>query len=395
MSLTAKDEALFERWRERIEQLIREHPLQIITWEATRRCNLRCVHCGSPAEGVDLAEELTADEVVGAFEQIAADFDMSQFRHINITGGEPFVRRDLLDILRRISRVPYYRNIDIQTNGIILADQPELLNELRHVGVTGLGISIDGLEDTHDAFRRIRGGFRKAWDAARRSVDAGYIVTVSVVAHAKNVDEIPELFELVRDGFRPRVFRIMTIDPIGRMDFDSEYMLSPAQTRQVIHFLKTEYERSCHTYADPATTMVELGCGGWLGRELEGLVRPFIWHCIAGINNLGILHDGKLGACSNISREFIEGDLRTEPIRDVWENRYQRYRNSDWRKTGPCATCEEWSYCHGGPMHSHTIPVAHHAATSSSPSHSQLCVLVRASQMSHETEAARHERAHK
>lgn len=351
MALTAEDEQLFERWRERIEQLIREHPLQIITWEATRRCNLRCVHCGSPAEEVDLSAELTADEVVGAFEQIAADFDMSQFRHINITGGEPFVRSDLLDILRRISRIPYYRNIDIQTNGIILADRPGLLDELRHVGVTGLGISIDGLEATHDAFRRIRGGFRKAWEAARLAAEAGYVVTISVVAHAKNVDEIPELFARVRDGIRPRVFRVMTIDPIGRMDFDSEYMLSAEQTRRLIAFLKDEYGRTCSTYADPRVTMVELGCGGWLGRELEGLVRPFIWHCIAGINNLGILYDGKLGACSNISREFIEGDIRTDGVCKVWELGYGRYRNTDWRRIGACALCDEWQYCHGGPMH--------------------------------------------
>ena len=110
MSLTAQDEELFEGWRDRIETLIREHPLQLISWEATRQCNLRCVHCGSPAEEVDLGAELTADEVVAAFEQIAADFDMSQFRHVNVTGGEPFVRRDLLDILRRISRIPHFRN---------------------------------------------------------------------------------------------------------------------------------------------------------------------------------------------------------------------------------------------------------------------------------------------
>jgi len=177
------------------------------------------------------------------------------------------------------------------------------------------------------------------------------VTTVSVVAHAKNVDEISALFELSRREIRPRVFRIMTIDPIGRMDFDSEYILSPDQVRQVLDFLKTEYAASCATYADPATTMVELGCGGWLGRNLEGLVRPFIWHCIAGINNLGILFDGKLASCSNISREFVEGDLRSQRIRDVWEHAFIRYRNRDWRRTGQCASCAEWPFCHGGPMH--------------------------------------------
>lgn len=353
MSHSSSWDSLFEGWKNRVETLIREHPLQIISWEATRRCNLHCVHCGSPSEEVDHSQELTTEEVVNAFFQIAEDFDMSQFRHINITGGEPFVRKDLVEVLRRISQCPYYRNIDIQTNGITLAEEPHLLDELKKYGVTGLGISIDGLEETHDAFRCMCGSFAKAFKAARLAVEKGYVVTVSVVAHSKNVEEIPELYELVRREIRPRVFRIMTIDPLGRTEFDSEYLLSPEQLSEVIEFLRTEYQRSSHTYADPKVTMVELGCGGWLGRELEGTLRPFIFHCIAGINNLGILYDGKLASCSNISRDFIEGDLRKERIKTVWETRYQRYRNFEWKKVGVCADCEEWDYCHGGPMHLH------------------------------------------
>ena len=143
---------LFEQWKIKVDRLIRAHPLQIVSWEATRRCNMNCVHCGSPSEDADHATELTTDEIVGAFEQIARDFDMSQFRHINITGGEPFVRKDLLEVLRKISVNPYYRNIDIQTNGIVLSDNPQLLKELKNCGVTGLGISIDGLKQTHEVF---------------------------------------------------------------------------------------------------------------------------------------------------------------------------------------------------------------------------------------------------
>lgn len=342
---------LFNQWRERIELLIKEHPLQIISWEATRRCNLNCLHCGSPPENVVLSDELTTDEAIDAFTQIAADFDMRQFRHINITGGEPFVRKDLLNILREISKYSFYRNIDIQTNGIFIADNPVILKELKKYGVTGLGISIDGLEITHDSFRCKKGAFKKALKTACLSVENGYVVTVSVVAHAKNIDEIPELFELVKKEIKPRVFRVMTIDPIGRAEYESDYLLSPDQIRVLINFLRTKYRKSCSSYANSNSTMIELGCGGWTGTELEGTFRPFIFHCIAGINNLGILYDGKLASCSNISRAFIEGDLRKERIKDVWENRYQRYRNFEWKKIGDCIDCNQWEYCHGGPMH--------------------------------------------
>ena len=342
---------LFDNWRKRIEALIREHPLQIISWEATRRCNLRCVHCGSPSEEVNLKDELSTDEIVAAFEEIAHDFDMSRFRHINITGGEPFVRKDLLDVLHAISKWPFYRNIDIQTNGVFISDNPGVLDDLKQYGVTGLGISIDGIEESHDSFRGISGCWKKAVTAARLALKQGYVVTVSLVAHSKNVDEIRTFYEFVKKEIKPRVFRIMFLDPIGRTAGDSEYMPSPRQVRKVIDFLKTEYEQGCSTYADPSSTMVELGCGGWLGTELEGHVRPFIFHCIAGINNLGILYDGKLASCSNIHRDFIQGDLRRERIKEVWENRYKKYRSPEWRKKGACRNCTEWKYCHGGPMH--------------------------------------------
>ncbi len=340
-----------DRWKTNIDNLIENHPLQIISWESTRRCNLNCLHCGSPSEEVDVEEELSTDEIIKAFNQIAEEFDMSQFRHINITGGEPFVRKDLLTILESISKNPHYRNIDIQTNGVVLAKNPALFEQLKQYGVTGIGISIDGIKDTHDNFRGKPGSYDLAFDAAKSAVDNGLTVTVSTVANSTNISEIPRLYEIVRSEIKPRIFRIMTLDPIGRAS-NNQYMLSPEQTQEVMGFLLNEYTANCHNYHDPNTTMVELGCGGWLGKELEGLVRPFIFHCVAGINNIGILYDGKLAACSNIPREFgFEGDIRKDNIRYVWDNKYGRHRDFAWKKKGECKTCEEWDYCHGGPMH--------------------------------------------
>ena len=325
--------------------------MQIISWEATRRCNLNCLHCGSPAENVILDEELKTHEVIEFFKQIARDFDMSQFRHINITGGEPFVRKDLLEILKGVTQHPFYRNIDIQTNGIYVADNPSVLDDLRQYGVTGIGVSIDGLKTQHDSFRNIQGGFEKAVEAASLATQKGYTVTVSVVVHAKNIHEIEELYCYSRDYIKPRVFRLMFIDPIGRTAFDSEYLLSREQKSHVILFLKEKYELNCDKYFDRSVMMVELGCGGWFGKELEGTFRPFIFHCIAGINNLGILFDGKIASCSNIPRDFIEGDARTESIKEIWDRRFQRYRDRQWKKTGKCENCKDWDFCHGGPMH--------------------------------------------
>ena len=96
---------------------------------------------------------------------------------------------------------------------------------------------------------------------------------------------------------------------------------------------------------------VELGCSQWYGKELEGLIRPYIWHCIAGITVMSILADGSIAACNNIPRHYIQGNIRTDNIRDVWENRYQPFREFDWKKNGVCSDCPDWYLCHGGDMH--------------------------------------------
>ena len=86
-------------------------------------------------------------------------------------------------------------------------------------------------------------GFEKVFEAAKRAVKSGYVVTVSVVAHSKNVEEIPELYNIVKNEIKPRVFRIMTIDQIGRTSFDSEYLLSKSQITRIVEFLKWGYEK--------------------------------------------------------------------------------------------------------------------------------------------------------
>ena len=341
----------FDIWKNNIRTLIDNHPMQIISWEATRRCNLKCLHCGSPSENVNLSEELKTHEVIEIFERIARDFDMSKFRHINITGGEPFVRKDLITILKEISKYSFYRNIDIQTNGIHIANNLDILDDLINFGVTGLGISIDCLESMHNSFRNIQGGFEKSVEAAKQAVQKGLTVTVSVVVHAKNLHEIEGLYHYAKINIKPRVFRIMFIDPIGRTAIDSEYLLSKEQKLQVIDFLREKYELDCDTYSDRSVMMVELGCGGWFGKDLEGTFRPFIFHCIAGINNLGILYDGKIASCSNISRDFIEGDARVDNIKEIWDNGFARFRNREWKRVGKCTDCKDWDFCHGGPMH--------------------------------------------
>lgn len=338
----------FEVWQERIQEYVDRHPIQMIYWEVTRNCDITCVHCGSPRETWDSAKELTDNEIIGVFRRLAESIDWSEFKFVSLTGGEPFVRPNLINVLGEVNALGF-DPITIQTNGNYPARHPEVIERLLKVGVAGLGTNIDGLPETHDSFRNMKGNFDNACATARLVAPLKDKIhsTITTVVSRKNIHELEGLRDIVRE-INPNRWRFAPFDPIGRGEKVKEYVLLPEDYRYLIDFAERE---RLEYIDDKSRTQVELACGGWLGVELEGKVRPYIWHCVAGINLLGILYDGSIASCSNIPRDFIEGNVRTDDILDVWNNRYHRFRNFEWKRTGPCEDCSEWDFCQGGPMH--------------------------------------------
>lgn len=339
----------FNRWALKVNERIKRHPLEMIYWESTRNCDIRCVHCGSPQETWDKDTELSTEEVIKAFKEICDTFDLSEFKFVSITGGEPFVRKDLFEILKGLKEIGY-SVITIQTNGNYLAKHSAAIDLLIELNVKGLGTNLDGLKDTHDSFRNLKGSYDNAVkmssilaSAYRDKIHS----TISTVVSKKNINELEELSISIRK-INPHRWRLMPFDPIGRGSIAREYLLNASDYRVLFDFIAKERLE----YIDQkVVTQIEFACGGWLGFELEGRVRPYIWHCVAGINTLGLLYDGGIAGCSNIPRAFVEGNVRADKILDVWNNRYERFRNFEWKKNGDCVDCDQWNYCNGGPMH--------------------------------------------
>lgn len=338
----------FLAWRERVQEYIARHPIQMIYWEVTRNCDLTCVHCGSPRETWNADKELSDSEILGVFRRLAEGIDWSEFKFLSLTGGEPFVRPGLIGILWELNTLGF-NPITVQTNGNYLARHPEELEELLAVGVMGLGTNLDGLKDTHDSFRNMKGNYENAVKTIELVIPLKDQIhsTITTVVSRRNVHELEALREVIRD-INPNRWRFAPFDPIGRGAVAKDYLLTPEDYKYLIDFVARE---RLEYIDDKSLTQVELACGGWLGVELEGRVRPYIWHCIAGVNLLGILYDGGIASCSNIPREFIEGNVRTHDILDVWENRFHRHRNYEWKRTGDCIDCDQWDFCQGGPMH--------------------------------------------
>ena len=102
---------------------------------------------------------------------------------------------------------------------------------------------------------------------------------------------------------------------------------------------------------------VSFSCEGYLGKY-EEKVRPVRHFCHAGINIASVLIDGRICACPNIDRDvFSQGNIYTDNLFEVWENKFQAFRNRDWARKGICAGCKQFKNCLGGGMHNwHSRP---------------------------------------
>jgi len=129
-----------------IEQQRQKHPLIDLFWESTLSCNAKCKHCGSSAENKKYDGELTTEEIKSAFKQIANDMEASKIL-INVTGGEPLVRKDLCDVMEYATHELGF-HWGMTTNGVLLND--ENIEKLKKANMETVSISIDGLRETHD-----------------------------------------------------------------------------------------------------------------------------------------------------------------------------------------------------------------------------------------------------
>ncbi len=162
----------------------------VVVWNMTRRCNLKCVHCYSASADVDYPDELTTEEGKKLIDDLAA-FGAPV---ILFSGGEPLMRPDLLE-LAKYATDKGMRAV-ISTNGTLITK--EIAAKLRKIGLSYVGVSLDGLEKTHDRFRGTKGAFEKAMEGIRNCRDAGIKVGIRFTVNKRNLADVPAIFDLLK-----------------------------------------------------------------------------------------------------------------------------------------------------------------------------------------------------
>ena len=98
---------------------------------------------------------------------------------------------------------------------------------------------------------------------------------------------------------------------------------------------------------------LEYGCPGYLGVKYEGKVGRAYFYCRTGISVASILYNGDLYVCPNVPRikKLIQGNIRKDNFKDVWDNKYKEFRDKNRTACSKCKKCDQWDFCLGGPYH--------------------------------------------
>lgn len=319
----------------------RVHELSYLFWECTTRCNFHCRHCGSDCGLAAKEKDMPLEDFLKAVDTIPAKERPKNFCVV-LTGGEPLLRPDIAEIGKELLA----RKIQwgMVSNGWLYDDAMHL--KLMDAGMGAITVSLDGLEASHDWMRGIPGSYKRAITAIRTFArDPRLNADVVTCVNKRNLSELPQIYDILREtGLKQ--WRLFTIIPIGRAASDPDMHLTDEEFVSLMEFIKAKRDEG-------GPMNVTFSCEGYLGKY-EEKVRQVRFFCHAGVNIASILIDGRICACPNIDRDrFSQGNIYQDNFYEVWDKRFQPFRDRSWAQTGICADCKEWKNCLGNGMHNH------------------------------------------
>ncbi len=160
----------------------------IVVWNCTRTCNLKCIHCYAQSDA-QAYDQLSTDEAKAMIDDLAA-FGVPV---LLFSGGEPTIRPDLTELMK-YAKDAGMRAV-ISTNGTLIT--PERAHEYAEVGLSYVGVSIDGDRETHDGFRGVPGSFDRALEGIRNAREAGIKVGLRMTINKLNWHDLDDVFDLM------------------------------------------------------------------------------------------------------------------------------------------------------------------------------------------------------
>lgn len=331
-----------ERLAEYREHLIVHPKLTYLFFELTDACNLSCLHCGSSACPQNKTY-LPKKDIVKVLRSVVAKYDPGEIM-VCLTGGEPLLHPDFFEIVAYAKSLGF--SCGITSNATLISE--EVAQKLMLSGVDSVTISVDGLEQSHDWFRNVKGSFAKAITGVKNIMAAtkGRISTqITTVVHKKNIQELDRIYDLVA-SLGVDSWRVINLEPIGRALERNDLLLDAFECRFLLDYIRGKR-------FDPAVKIdVTYGCSHYTA-QYERAVRDTYFLCGSGIYVGSVLCNGDIYSCLDIERrpELIQGNINLDDFVDVWENRFMEFRIDRSKLSNKCQKCEDRQFCKGDSAH--------------------------------------------
>ncbi len=309
-----------------------------IQWHLTERCNLRCRHC---YQGERSTDEMTFPDIRTVITEAAdmvkawsESYGVSFSQSMNITGGEPFLRHDLPEILGEIKKQGF--RIYLLTNGTLVDEKKAGM--LADLGVDGAQVSMEGPENIHDAIRGA-GSYSASAAGVEHLVDAGIGVTLNVTISNLNAWQVKKVITF---GSHVGVKRVgfSRLVPAGRGRGLLSHMLTQAQVKELYEELfSLEFKGIEVVTGDPVAAQMNRKAGGDEGATA-------ISGCAAGVSGLTIQPNGNVTPCRRLPLSL--GNVRKDSLREIWAASpvLEALRDRSQYK-GKCGACSRWASCRG------------------------------------------------
>jgi radical SAM protein with 4Fe4S-binding SPASM domain len=312
----------------------------LIQWHLTEKCNLKCTHCYQNGKGSD---ELSFDEIQSTIKEISSTLNIWQETYdidfspsVNITGGEPILRKDLFEVITAFNNIGF--DTYLLTNGILIDNQ--IAEKLYNLGVKGVQVSIEGPEEIHDSIRG-KNSFKRSIRGVKLLKDAGLEVTLNTTVSEINAAHLVKTVALASDlGVDKLGFSRLV--PSGRGKALLKEMMKSSDVETLykqIFSIKPDNGLKIVT-GDPVASQFRNNSNN---KDLGNIA---LGGCAAGISGLTIMPDGTVVPCRRLPVPV--GNVRKDSLREIWS---MSPVLNDLRKKskykGKCRTCNKWANCRG------------------------------------------------
>lgn len=316
-----------------------------VVWELTLACNMRCEHCGSAA-GKARRDELTEDEML----KVCDDLAELGCERVTLLGGEPLIHKSWQSVARRIRDNGFRANVI--TNGWTL-NRPEVCDAIKDVGLTIVGISIDGCKSSHDKLRRREGAFDRILEGMKLLRQREVPIAVSTTLTNDSLNDLWELYDVLKAN-QVKVWQLQVACPLGRLEKDNPVLLGPQRLAEVYEFARELNKKDDGIHLDLADNVGYYGSpmDQEPGRNHRGTYA--LWRgCFAGIQAMGIDSNGDIKGCQShpSTPDYIAGNLRKRPLAEIWNDPEAFKQTRKFTKNmlaGYCADCTYGPLCKAG-----------------------------------------------